>query len=118
MGATKDVAELKGLSDLKTAITAHLRSKPAQEGTEYLELYLASNERKRLAKLTRTWEKQQRRAQERHAAVSESVAKLEKKVGLEKTPGQAPLRESSADDGPRPAPDYTRRQWKTMSLDY
>ena len=114
----KDTSELKGLGDLRTSITTHLRSKPAQEGTEYLELYLASNEKKRLAKLTQTWEKQQRRAQERHTAVNQSVAKLEEKVGLEKTVETDPLTKPSAGDGQAPAPDYTRRQWKKMSLDY
>lgn len=114
----KDVTELKGLSDLRTAITTHVRSKPAQEGTEYLELYLASNEKKRLGKLTQTWEKQQRRAHRRQAAVSQSIAKLEKKVGLAETPDGGLSPEAEPGEGQDPAPDYTRRRWKTMPLEY
>ena len=114
----KDATELKGLGDLRTAITTHVRSKPSQEGTEYLDLYLASKEKKRLAKLTQTWEKQKTRAQGRHAAVNESIAKLEEKVGLERSADADSLTEPAAGDGQTPAPDYTRRQWKTMSLDY
>lgn len=114
----KDVTELKGLSDLRTAMTTHVRSKPPQEGTEYLELYLASNEKKRLAKLVQTWEKQKDRAQERHVAVSESIANVEHKLGLEQTAeGSNSLTEPSA-DSKQAAPDYQRQQWNTMPLDY
>lgn len=113
-----DVTGLKGLGDLKTAATTHLRSKPPQEGTEYLELYLASNEKKRLAKLTQTWEKQGRRARERQAAVNRSIAELEEKVGLEKPSPQASPGELNPGQGQPEASDYTRRQWQTMPLDY
>ncbi len=113
-----DITELKGLNDLRTATTTHLHSIPHHEGTEYLELYLASNEKKRLAKLTKTWERQQRRTQARRAAVIQSIAKLEKKVGLENNIGPDPLAEPVAGDWQPPAPDYTRRRWKKMTVDY
>lgn len=64
----KDASELKGLGDLRTSITTHLRSKPAQEGTEYLDLYLAGNES--IAKL----EKEEGRAGEQRRARSSRQA--------------------------------------------
>lgn len=114
----RDVTELKGLGSLRTATTTHLRAKPPQEGTEYLELYLAKNEEKRLVKLMQTWEKQRNRAQERHQAVGRSIVKLEQEVGLDKMPSQGAPSKPGAGDGQAPAPDYTQRQWKRMPLDY
>ena len=113
-----DVTELKGLNDLKTATTIHLRSMPHHEGMEYLELYLASNEKKRLAKLAQTWERQQRRTQARRTQVIQSIAKLEEKVGLERNMEPDRPAEPAVGDGQLPAPDYTRRRWKKMTLDY
>lgn len=115
------VRELKGLNDLKTAMTVRLRSKPAREGTEYLELYLATNEKKRLANLTRTWKKQATRTQARRAAVIESIATLEKKVGvgIEGTSGLRPsTRPATEDRQLAPYPEYTQRRWGKVSLDY
>ena len=114
----KDSTELKGLGDLRTSITTHVRSNPAREGTEYLDLYLASTEKKRLARLIHTWEKQQRRTQARHVAVSKSMAKLEEKVALERRTDTTLPPDPSAGESKATAPDYTRRQWKTMDVEY
>ena len=114
----RDSTELKGLGDLRTSITTHVRSNPAREGTEYLDLYLATNEKKRLARLTHTWEKQKRRVQARHVAVSKSMARLEEKVALEKRTDAALPPDPSAGESQAPASDYARRQWKTMDVEY
>ena len=114
----KDTTELRGLGDLKTATTTHLRAKPAREGTEYLDLYLASAEKKRLARLMQTWEKQKRRAEGRHAAVDGSMARLEEKMGLERSAGADPHIGPDAGDEEAPAPDYARRQWNMMPVEY
>ncbi|MDP2951882.1 MAG: hypothetical protein Q8O76_01020 [Chloroflexota bacterium] len=112
----KDTTALKGLGDLKTATTARLRSLPPQEGMEHLYLYLANKEKKRLAKLTETWEKHQRRTRERLATTDKALARLEEKVGLGTT--TAPLPHPRPGEEQPEAPDYTRRPWKTISLEY
>lgn len=117
-GRGKTVSDMKGVSDLKTGITAHLRSKPRTEGEEYLQLYLAGKEKARLGRMARTWEKMAIRTQERRSMVKEDITKLEKRVGLERPADVAPRTEPIVGDGQKPAPNYTRRQWKTMPLDY
>ncbi len=44
----RSITELKSLADIRTTISAHLRSTPRLKGSTYLEVYLLDKEKQRL----------------------------------------------------------------------
>ena len=114
----KTASDLKGISDLKTGITAHLRSKPATEGEEYLRLYLGGKEKVRLGRMSKTWEKLGKRTRERRDMVSKDIAKMERKMGVVKPSETGPLLKPEGAQRQTAPPEHTRRQWKKLSVDY
>ena len=113
----KDVTSAKGLSDLRTATTHHIASKPPQQGTTYLDLYSLSMEGQRLEKELSRLEHRQKRIHERLAEVRRAIKRLEDTAQREKTADsssakpiaavQAEAREQSGE-----------RQWKKMTVNY
>jgi len=113
----KDVTSAKGLSDLRTAITHHIASKPPRQGTSYLDLYSLSMEKRRLEKELSNLEQRQKRVHERLREVHGAIEKMEDTAQREKMADsslakpiaavQAEAREQSGG-----------RQWKKMTVNY
>ena len=57
------------LRDLKTAVSARVRSKPVAEGQRYLDLYVLKRERAR-------WTRAKRQAEQRIQTIDAAIAKL------------------------------------------
>ncbi|MDP2951735.1 MAG: hypothetical protein Q8O76_00275 [Chloroflexota bacterium] len=109
----KDVTSARGLSNLRTATTTRLHTKPPQKGTEHLDLYLLGKEQQRLEQELSGLERRQRRIQAHLAEIRKAMAKLEEEAHQE-----GPSAPQAPPGGNPPARDYRQRTWKTMSLDY
>ena len=114
----KDVTSAKGLSDLRTAITTRVHSKPPKKGTAHLNLYLLDTEKQRLEKELVGLEQRQRRIQVHLTDIRREMATLEQETEQERS-----SMDPSADIGaggkqPAPASQYGQRPWKKMTLDY
>jgi len=113
----KDVTSAKGLSDLRTATTHHIASKPPRQGTTYLDLYSLSMEGQRLENELSRLEHRKKRIHERLAEVQHAIERLEDTAQQGKTADsslakpiaavQAEAREQSGG-----------RQWKKMAVNY
>lgn len=106
----KSVTDARGLSDLRTAITGRVHSKPPQKGATHLDLYLLDMEKQRLEQELALLERRRARIQEHLAEVAKAMAKLGGEgAAQEPTAGQEPAASSPEEKG---------RQWKKMVLDY
>lgn len=114
----KDVTTAKGLSDLRTALSRHVHSKPAQKGTAHLDLYLLSKEKQRLEKELARLEQRQRRIRERLADICQAMGMLEQQAEQERSSEEASTELGSVEKQPAPASQYSQRPWKKMPLDY
>jgi hypothetical protein len=114
----KDVTSAKGVSDLRTALTTRVHAKPPQKGTAHLDLYLLSKEKQRLEKELVRLERQQRRVQEHLAGTVQEIAKLQQEAQLEDSSQEASTIPVTRERQSGPPPDYSRRPWKKMTLDY
>jgi len=114
----KDVTSAKGLGDLRTAIATRVHAKPPQKGTAHLDLYLLSKEKQRLEKELVRLERQQRRVQEHLAETVQEIAKLQQEAQLEDSSQEASTISVTRERQSAPPPDYSRRRWKKMTLDY
>jgi len=113
----KDVTSAKGLSDLRTATTRHIASKPRRQGTTHLDIYSLSMEKQRLEKELSNLEQRHKRVHGRLAEVQRAIERLEDTAQREKTVEsssakpvavvQAEAREQSGG-----------RQWKKMTVNY
>ena len=113
----KDVTSAKGLSDLRTATTRHIASKPRRQGTTHLDIYSLSMEKQRLEKELSNLEQRHKRVHERLGEVQRAIERLEDTAQREKTVEsssakpvavvQAESREQSGG-----------RQWKKMTVNY
>ena len=113
-----DVTELRGLGDMRTALSTRLHSKPAQKGTAHRDLYILGNEKKRLEKELVRLERQQRRVQEHLAETVQEIAKLQHEAQLEDSSQAASTISVTRERQSAAPPDYSRRRWKKMTLDY
>ena len=113
-----DVTELKGLGNIRTALSTRLHSKPAQKGTAHRDLYILGNEKKRLEKEVVRLERQQKRVQEHLAEVCQTIKELEKEAQREESSQGASTDVAGGEKQPAPASQYSRRRWKKMTLDY
>ena len=113
----QNVMNLKGLGDMRTALTTRIHSKPPQKGTAHRDLHILGKERDRLETELMRLERQRKRGQKHLAEILQTIAKLQQEAQIEDM-----SLGTSADpgDGNRctATPEYTRRQWKTMSVDY
>ena len=113
----RDVTNAKGLSDLRTATTRHIASKPRRQGTTHLDIYSLSMEKQRLEKELSNLEQRHKRVHDRLAEVQRAIERLEDTAQREKMADsslakpiaavQAEAREQSGG-----------RQWKKMTVNY
>jgi hypothetical protein len=107
----KDVTSAKGLSDLRTATTHHVASKPPRKGTTYLDLYSLSMEKQRLEKELSRLEQRKKRIHERLEEVQRVMGKLERAAQVSSA---KPGTDQQTASGEQPK----GRQWKKMAVDY
>jgi len=113
----KDITSAKGLSDLRTATTHHIASKPPRQGTTYLDLYSLSMEKQRLEKGLVLLEQRQKRIHERLAEVQWATEKLEETAQREKTAETSSAKPIAVVQSE--AKERSRgRQWKKMTVNY
>ena len=114
----RDVTEAKGLSDLRTAITTRVHSKPPQKGTAHLDLYLLSKEKQRLEKELARLEQRQRRIQEHLAEIRQAMGTLAQEPEIERSSDDPSTDIKAGEKQSAPASQYSQRRWKKMTLDY
>ncbi|MBI4302635.1 MAG: hypothetical protein HY664_08510 [Chloroflexi bacterium] len=97
----KDVTEIKSLSDIRTAASHHIASKPPLKGSTHLDLYLLDKEKQRLEKERSRLEQRQRRIQERLTEIHQAMDKLDEAAQQEKSarrsvPAKSPIGQEEA----------------------
>ena len=114
----RDVTELKGLGNIRTALSTRLHAKPAQKGTAHRDLYILGNEKRRMEKEVVRLERQQKRVREHLAEVCQAIEELEKEAQLEGSSQMGSIDLAGGKKGPPPASQYNQRRWKKMTLEY
>jgi len=113
----KEVTRAKGLSDLRTATTHHIASKPRRQGTTHFDIYSLSMEKQRLEKELFNLEQRHKRVHERLGEVQQSMEKLEDMAQREKTAESSsvkPIAVVQSEAKERSG----GRQWKKMTVNY
>ena len=113
-----DVTELKGLGNIRTALSTRLHAKPAQKGTAHRDLYILGNEKRRMEKEVVRLERQQKRVREHLAEVCQAIEELEKKAQLEGSSQMGSIDLAGGKKEPAPASQYSQRRWKKMTFEY
>ena len=113
-----DVTELKGLGNIRTALSTRLHAKPAQKGTAHRDLYIIGNEKKRLEKEVTRLERQHKRVRDHLVEVCQAIEELEKEAQLEGSSQMGSIDLAGGKKEPPPASQYSQRRWKKMTLDY
>ncbi len=114
----KDVTSAKGLSDLRTAITTRVHTKPPQKGTAHLDLYLLGKEKQRLEQELARLEQRQRRIQAHLAEIRQAMGKLDQETERAMSSGEPSTDIGAGEKQPAPARQYGQQRWKKMTLDY
>ena len=98
------------LSDIKTALSAKITSKPEMKGSEYLKMFLLEKKKTRLGQEQDNLERRMKQIEKDMIDIEEELVKLEKVVQNRKnhslnkaTPKEAPI---------------TSETIKTMTVDY
>lgn len=107
----KGVSHLKGVSDIRTAISAHYRSTSRQKGTPYLEIMSFGMELLRLQEEAARLDKRRRRVGRRLSEIQGLISKAIDEVGHACAPG-----DESRTCGPAAGPDDVR--WQKMKVEY
>ena len=117
-----NAAYLRRLGDMRTALTRHVRAKPAEKGTAHRDLFLLGNERDRLEAELGRLEKQRERVQERLTWTFQAIARLQREAEADDAAIKASLEASGEHVGanaPRgPRPNSPRGRFKTLPMDY
>lgn len=113
-----DVTELKGLGNIRTALSTRLHAKPAQKGTAHRDLYILGNEKRRIEKDLVRLERQQKRIREHLAEVCQAMEELEKEAQLEGSSQMGSIDLAGGKKEPAPASRYSQRRWKKMPFEY
>lgn len=113
----KDVTSAKGLSDLRTATTHHVPSKPPRKGTTYLDLYSLSMEKQRLEKELSRLEQRKKRIHERLGEVQRAMEKLDEVAQRERAAQSSSVKSSTSKQA-QADEQSTDRQWKKLAVDY
>ena len=79
--AHRRIRRQDSLRNLRTAVTARVRSKPLAEGQHYLDLYALKRDRTR-------WSRAKERAEEAIQSIDKALAKVERALSAES--GRAP----------------------------
>ena len=113
----KDVTNAKGLSDLRTATTRHIVSKPRRQGTTHLDLYSLSMENQRLEKELSNLEHRHKRVHERLGEVQQAMEKLEDMAQREKIAASSSAKPIAAVQS-EAKEQLGGRQWKKVTVNY
>jgi len=114
----KTVTDAKGLTNIGTATTRRLKTKPPQRGTSHLEMYLLSKEKERLEQELDHLDKRRTRIHGRVAAVVEELSSLAEVAMRE---GTGRVAEAAVRPTGKPAassPEQEGHRWNTMALEY
>lgn len=108
----------RGLSDLRTAISHHIRSNPPQKSTTHLELYLLDKERQRLeTELSHLWHRQGR-IDERLGEIRRARESLERAAADGEARGGDPALASTDPNGPGRDSGPGSGKWRRMTVEY
>jgi len=113
----RDVTNAKGLSDLRTATTRHIASKPRRQGTTHLDIYSLSMEKQRLEKELSNLEQRHKRVHERLGEVQSAIERLEDTAQREKTAESSSVKPIAAVQS-EAKEQSGGRQWKKMTFEY
>jgi len=113
----RDVTNAKGLSDLRTATTRHIASKPRRQGTTHLDIYSLSMEGQRLEKELSNLEQRHKRVHDRLAEVQRAIERLENTAQREKTAGSSSAKPVAVVQA-EAMEQSGGRQWKKMTVNY
>lgn len=108
----KSVSDLKGLADMRTALSTHLRSRSRDKGTPYQEIFSFGMEGLRLERELELGTKRQSRVKRRLGEVRKVIeARMGQVRGTDPRPGLPPV-EAGSDEPPSSHP------WQTMTVEY
>lgn len=113
----RSVTELKSLGDLRTGISAHVRSAPRRKGTTFLEAYLLDTERQRLESELAALHRRQARLQARLGELRVGVEQLVGEVEGDQRRMATPL-SMAAEDGEAESSEADPPKWRSMAIDY
>ena len=114
----RNLIRARGLSDLRTATTARVRTKTRQPGTINLDLFLQSKEKQRLMKELAILGDRARCIQMRLVEIEKAIAWLEKEAQREKGEGQDANLPGNGEESPVPPDHFGLRQWRKITLSY
>ena len=107
----RGVSHIKGVADMRTAISTHYRSTSRHEGTPYLEIMAMGMERLRLERDLEWLGKREERIRKRLAEIKPLLEKRDGQVQDDDHPGtkaSTPGEQSAPGGGP----------WRTMKVEY
>lgn len=107
----RGVSHMKGVADIRTAVSAHYRSASRHKGTPFLEIMALGMERLRLDKEMEGLAKREERIRKRLAEIK---TLMEKRAGQVQEGG--PSRTNEPGPGRQPAP--IGGPWRTMTVPY
>lgn len=114
----KSVTLLPGLADLKTTISAHVRSLPRHRGSTYLELLSLGMERLRLEAELAWLAKRQGRIGQRLQESREATTKLLGQVEQESSGVAPPPLSTPGENRETPEESSQPGKWRTVTLEY
>ncbi len=111
--------KVKGLRNLKTAITKRVHNKPPQSGTSHLNMYLLSKEKQRLEQELAYLSERREIILGRIGEIREALIKLKAVAQWEEEVGMADGVGIEARAIPsEPPQEQAPNQWKTMTIEY
>lgn len=112
------IKDFKGLGDLRTSLSARVRSMPKQKGTAHRDMYLLSKEKERLEDELTRLERLQKRVGDRLKETVEIIVKLHQEA-LADEAYQGAFTPTPSVEVRTPPPRLSGdAQWKTIPLDY
>ena len=108
--------KLRGVGDVRTALSTRVRATPPQKATVHRDLYLRGTEKVRLENEIARLEQQQGRVKEHLAETIRAIARLQQEAQMEIQALETP---PDPETGNRRAPVPEREgQWNTMPVEY
>lgn len=116
----KNITRPRGLPEMRTATSTHIRSAPRHRGTPYLEVLALGMERMRLETEMEMLSKRQRRIEGRLAEIRESIGRLADEVQQkpESRSGPRPQGAGAGADRAREGSSPVPHKWTTMPIEY
>lgn len=114
----EDRKEVRGVGDIRTALSGRIRSTPAQKGTTHRDLYLLGEVRGRLEQEIWRLRRQQRRVEARLAEAVRAIARLCQEVEQADRSASAAAAPVPGEPAPGPAAEDRGRRWRKITLGY